>query len=163
MKLKLLFILSIIIGLNGFVQTSSAQVSAESFKFTQLTNSSTQGVFASGSTVYVGTTSGLLISTDGGTTFTTKTITNGLGANNVKNVFVDGSTIYAATDGGLSVSTNGGNNFVNYAPATFAYGNSMNDVYADGDNIYALASNRLWISNDAGATFIEKTESDGIG
>ncbi|WP_339883270.1 FG-GAP-like repeat-containing protein, partial [Polaribacter vadi] len=163
MKLKLLFILSIIIGLNGFVQTSSAQVSAESFKFTQLTNSSTQGVFAKGATIYIGTTSGLLISTDSGTTFTTKTITNGLGSNNVKNVFVDGSTIYAATDGGLSVSTNGGNNFVNYAPASFAYGNNMNDVFADGDTIYALASNRLWISNDAGATFIEKTETDGIG
>ncbi|AOW18317.1 hypothetical protein LPB03_13030 [Polaribacter vadi] len=163
MKLKLLFILSIIIGLNGIVQTSSAQISAESFKFTQLTNSSTQGVFAKGATIYIGTTSGLLISTDSGTTFTTKTITNGLGSNNVKNVFVDGSTIYAATDGGLSVSTNGGNNFVNYAPASFAYGNNMNDVFADGDTIYALASNRLWISNDAGATFIEKSESDGIG
>jgi hypothetical protein len=39
----------------------------------------------------------LSISTNGGTTFTNKTIADGLGSNNVNTVFVDGSTIYVGT------------------------------------------------------------------
>jgi len=39
-------------------------------------------------------------------TFTNKTVSNGLGNNWVRGVYVDGSTVYAATYGGLSISSN---------------------------------------------------------
>ena len=39
-------------------------------------------------------------------TFTNKTVSNGLGSNTVTGVYVDGSTVYAATYGGLSISSN---------------------------------------------------------
>ena len=67
-----------------------------------------RGVFVVGSTIYAATKDttygygsptkgGLSISTNGGTTFTNKTIADGLGSNNVNTVFVDGSTIYVGT------------------------------------------------------------------
>jgi hypothetical protein len=58
-----------------------------------------------GSNVYAATFGGLSISTDGGTTFTNKTTTDGLGDDLVIGVYVDGSNVYAATQGGLSIST----------------------------------------------------------
>ena len=39
-------------------------------------------------------------------TFTNKTVSDGLGNNWVRGVYVDGSTVYAATYGGLSISSN---------------------------------------------------------
>ena len=57
--------------------------------------------------IYATTTSGLLISIDGGFSFANYTTYNGLGSNNVWDVAVSGSTIYAATLGGLSISTTG--------------------------------------------------------
>jgi hypothetical protein len=45
----------------------------------------------------------LLVSTDGGSSWTKKTTANGLSHNYVLGVAVSGSTIYAATDWGLSI------------------------------------------------------------
>jgi hypothetical protein len=62
----------------------------------------------------------LSISTDGGTTFTNYTTSNGLGSGDVNGVYVDqNGNVYAATAGGLSISRatpggNGGNG--GYAP-----------------------------------------------
>ena len=41
-------------------------------------------------------------------TFTNKTVSNGLGSNIVLGVYVVGSNVYAATASGLSISTNCG-------------------------------------------------------
>jgi hypothetical protein len=61
-----------------------------------------RGVFAVGSTVYASTFDGLSISTNGGTSFTNRTTSNGLGANNTRTVFAVGSTVYAATQMGAA-------------------------------------------------------------
>jgi hypothetical protein len=61
-------------------------------------------VYAVGGTVYAATGGGLSISTDGGSTFTNKTTTSGLGGNLVYGVIAVGDTIYAATSRGLSIS-----------------------------------------------------------
>ena len=63
-------------------------------------------VYVVGSNIYAATENGgLSISTDGGTTFTSKTTANGLGNNLVQGVYVDDTNVYAATNGGLSIST----------------------------------------------------------
>ena len=49
---------------------------------------------------------GLGISTDGGVTFTTYTMAEGLGSDTVTSVYVSGGTVYAGTlGGGLSIGT----------------------------------------------------------
>ena len=44
------------------------------------------------------------ISSNGGSSFTNYTTTNGLGNNSVYGVYASGSNIYAATNGGLSIA-----------------------------------------------------------
>ena len=94
------------------------------------------GVYVVGSTVYAATASGLGISTDGGTTWTNKRTSSGLGSDIVNGVFaVAGSpdTVYAATEGGLSISTNGGTSFTNY---TSGLGdNLVHGVYVGGRRV----------------------------
>ncbi len=73
-----------------------------------LGSNNVSGVFVVGSTIYAATKDttyglgtptkgGLSISNNGGTTFTNRTIDDGLGSNDVNSVFVDGSTIYVGT------------------------------------------------------------------
>ena len=68
-----------------------------------LGDNDSRGVFAVGSTVYVATSGGLSISTDGGSTFTNRTTADGLGDNDSRGVFAVGSTVYVATSRGLSI------------------------------------------------------------
>jgi hypothetical protein len=57
-----------------------------------LGNNHVSSVNVSGSTIFAGTNAGgLSISTDGGATFTTKTVWNGLGSNTVSRIFIVGS------------------------------------------------------------------------
>jgi hypothetical protein len=63
-----------------------------------------RGVYASGNSVYVATTGGLSVSTNGGTSYTNYTTADGLGKNFVRGVYASGNTIYAATDGGVSLA-----------------------------------------------------------
>lgn len=61
----------------------------------------------SGNNIYVSTFAGgasLAVSSNGGSSFTTYSTTNGLGSNTGRGVFVSGGSVYAATDGGLSIA-----------------------------------------------------------
>ena len=79
--------------------------------------------------IYAATNGGLSVSTDGGTSFTNKTTTNGLDANGVYSVFASGSTVYAATSNGLSISTNGGTSFTNKTTTNGLGNNTVYGVY----------------------------------
>jgi hypothetical protein len=118
-------------------------------------------VYAVGSTVYVATSNsfgwsklrnnwfwfdgGLMISVDGGATFTNRTTENGLGDNNVNDVYAVGSTVYAATGcyrlslkpGGLSISVDGGATFTNRTTENGLGSNCVTDVHAVGSTVYA--------------------------
>ena len=65
----------------------------------------TEEVFVKLNTIYLATSGGLSISTNGGTSFINKTIADGLGSNSVEATFVTSSIVYAGTDGGLSISS----------------------------------------------------------
>lgn len=80
--------------------------------------------YAVGSTVYIAFQSGLGVSTNGGSAWTNRTTTDGLGSSAVFGVYASGSTVYAATSGGVGISTdenglaissNGGTSFANIA------------------------------------------------
>ena len=102
-------------------------------------------MFARGSNVYVGTSGGVSISTNGGATFTN--YTTGLGSTSVQGIYVDTvGTIYAATMSGLSISTDGGSTFTNYTTAEGLGSDFTYAVAASGDTIYVGSSGGLSIS-----------------
>jgi len=82
------------------------------------------------------------------TSFTNKTIANGLGSNMINSVYFNGNTIYAGTDGGLSISTDGGASFTNKTTSNGLGSNMINSVYFNGNTIYAGTDGGLSISTD---------------
>ncbi len=122
-----------------------------------------RGVYASGSTVYVASTNGVAISTNGGATFVNRTTANGLAANNNSVVYAEGNTVYAAAIGGLSISTDGGATFTTRTTANGLGSNQVLGVYAAGSMVYASTSAGLSISTDGGATFTSRTTANGLG
>ena len=75
--------------------------------------------------IYAATTGGLSISTDGGMSFTNRTVANGLGSNSVNSILFQNNSIYVGTTGGLSISIDGGMSFTN---RTAANGLGSNDI-----------------------------------
>jgi hypothetical protein len=69
-------------------------------------------VYVDGSKIYAGTEGGLSFSIDGGSTWTTKTVSSGTLSNDIVNgIYADGNNVYLATNYGVSISTNGGGSF----------------------------------------------------
>ncbi len=101
---------------------------------------------------------GLSISVNGGTSFTNKTTTEGLGSNTVQGVYVDSlGTIYASTQTGLAVSTNGGTSFSNKTTTQGLGSSDVRGVYVDSNGyIYASTFNGLAISTNSGTSFSNK-------
>jgi hypothetical protein len=130
---------------------------------TGLGGNTVYGVYASGSTVYAGTSYGLSISTDGGFMFANKTTVNFLGSNTLQGSYASGSTVYAATSAGLSISTDGGATFTNKTITNGLGNNYIRGVYAIGSTVYAATNGGLSISTDGGATFTNKTTTNGLG
>lgn len=126
-------------------------------------------VYASGSTLYVGSasyaifTGKLSISTDGGTNFTERSTATGLGSTSVRGITGDGGTVYVATANGLSISTDGGATFTNKTTTNGLGNNAVWGVYATGSNVYAGTSGGVSISTDGGATFTNRTTANGLG
>ncbi|GAB3508573.1 hypothetical protein GCM10027442_15000 [Emticicia fontis] len=115
--------------------------------------------------IYVATSVGLSISSDGGNTFSNKTTANGLGNNTVRGVHVtsDGK-IYVATLGGLSISNDGGNTFTNKTTASGLGDNNVYEIFvATNGKIYAATNGGLSISTDGGTSFINKNTTNGLG
>ena len=138
----------------------SADISGNTFTNKKTTNglgsNIVNDVFVDGDNVYAATNSGLSISTDGGVSFTNKTI--GI----VRGIFVDGNNIYAATSTGLNISTDAGANFTLKNTTNGLVNNIVNDVYKVGSRIFIATSGGLSISSDNGSTFINKTTTNGL-
>ena len=89
-------------------------------------------------------------------TFTNKTVSNGLGSSYLAGVYVVGSTVYAATLGvlgalgGLGISTDSGANFTNKTTADGLGSNIVLGVYVVGSNVYAATASGLSISTNCG-------------
>jgi hypothetical protein len=122
-------------------------------------------------TIYAATTAGLSISTDGGTSFTNRTVANsGLSAASLISVFVSGSNIYAGILGGqssnaLNISTNGGTSFTYVSATTLGNLNiqSVPGISVSGSTIYAATQYGLSISTNGGSSWSLKTTADGLG
>jgi hypothetical protein len=115
-----------------------------------------RAVYFQGDTMYVPSSAGLFVSTDGGHDFSSFTKANGLGDMSVTGVFVQAGVIYAATFGGLSISSDGGQHFVNH-PFESAPGSGIfypvNAVFVQGDTIYTATTGGVWISRNGGGAY----------
>ena len=77
-------------------------------------NNNIEDIAISGSTVFLATCGGgLSYSSDGGTTWTTKTTTNGLANDSLYGVYATGSSIVTGGSGGVSISTDNGTTWTN--------------------------------------------------
>lgn len=128
-----------------------------------LGNNACHDVFVSGSNIYVATTGGLSISTNGGSSYTNYTIANGLGNNLCSSVFVSGTNVYVANDGGLSISTNGGTSYTNYTTANGLGNNICYSVFVSGSNVYVATGGGVSISTNGGTSYTNYTTANGLG
>ena len=125
-------------------------------------------MYADGATVYAATDGGGVgISTDGGTTFTNRTIANsGLGDNFVQGVYADGATVYAATDGGVG-DLHRRRGHVHHPHHRQQRPGQQLRVRGvrHGNTVYAATNGGgLGISTDGGATFTTYTTANsGLG
>lgn len=141
-----------------------------SFILTRLSPNRVWSVYAIDDTVYAGTDyQGLRISSDGGATFTNRTTTDGLGADNVRGVYAAGANVYAATmngfmgypgTGGLSMSTDGGATFINDDTTSGLGSDEVYGVYVTAGTIYAATRGGLSLSSDGGATYTNYSTSN---
>ncbi|MBF0442172.1 MAG: InlB B-repeat-containing protein [Oligoflexales bacterium] len=138
-----------------FVGTTPGLPALDSWGFT--------AVFGDGMNLYAGShSSGLGISNDGGSSWTTITTTQGLASDAVLSINASGSKIYVGTEGGLSVSANGGTSWTNYTTANGLPSNVINSIYAVGSTIYAGTDVGLAISVDSGANWTSFTALQGL-
>jgi ligand-binding sensor domain-containing protein len=117
--------------------------------------------------LYVATVGGLSISTDGGITFTTKTISDGIGINYIRRIFIDSNDdVYLATGEGVSISRDGGQTFThNIVNGLGTNGYNTGSVAVDSSGIIFAAGWGLgvYVSNDGGISYVNKNTSDGLG
>jgi hypothetical protein len=129
---------------------------------------SVKGTLIRTTTIYAATSGGLSKSTNGGTSWTNYTTSNGLLSNTVNAVFVHISTflevttitIYAGTGSGLSTSTDGGTTWTNYTTTNGLVNNNVKDVIATGTlfkSIYVATSGGLSISTNSGSSWTSYT------
>jgi len=117
----------------------------------------TLSVYATGSSIYVGTGGGgMAVSTDGGASWTTYSTSNGLNGNFVYGVYASGSTLYAAcSDSGLSVSRDNGATWTTYSDGALKSG--LPGVCVSGSLICCPCILGLAVSSNGGASWTSYT------
>jgi hypothetical protein len=133
--------------------------------FTDLPTNSIGRVYHDGTRLYAATTAGLAISSDEGTTWTTRTPMQGLGSSWIYNVFVDGANIYTANwGGGVSISHDSGQTFTTRGTSDGIGNPFVSEVIADASGIYAATyGGGLSISTNGGVSFTGRNQSNGLG
>lgn len=108
-------------------------------------------VLSSNGLLYLATSNGLAISSDGGANFRTVTTSQGLIENNLSSVAVSGAGVIVGSDNGLSLSNDGG---VTFAPLRSFKDKWVNSVVVVGQTIYVGTSYcGFYISSDGGRSF----------
>jgi hypothetical protein len=99
------------------------------------------GMAVDNGTIYVGTETGVGISTNGGLSFTEATTTNGLGGNETSSIAVGDSLLAAGSySTGLSLSRDGGKSFINFTTVNGLGGNMVYCISIRNGAIYASTS-----------------------
>ncbi len=100
----------------------------------------TKNMAASNGTLYIGTSKGLVISTDGGQTCTVKKKADGLLQDQIDNLAVSDNKVYIGTGQGLSVSTDGGKTFLSDKTKT------VGQLCVEGSTVHILSGNNYVVA-----------------
>lgn len=113
--------------------------------------------------IYAGTTSGFNVTFDGGTSWTTRTKTEGLPSTNIRALFRGGSIVYVGTALGLSVTDDNGESYTTYTSTIHGLGSdTINGIYVtSAKKIYAATNYGLSIQNSSGS-FDNYDVTDGL-
>lgn len=146
-------------GLNiGTVQTGSVSYSfkrpiASTVVYGVFVEILTSGVHA----IYAATSSGVRVSTDGGTLWILYGSGDGLGSSTVYGIHKRGSKVYAATAAGLSIgliADDGPITWYNKTASANGLGsNTVYSAYATASRVYAATEGGLSVSTNGGQTF----------
>jgi len=122
--------------------------------------------FAQSEKIYAGTyQQGVMISLDGGQTWTTKNTTHGLGNNHVEALFASSGKLYVATSSGLSISEDEGNTWTTRNAANGLENDHLETIFVSDGKIYIGTAEEggFSISSDGGRTWVNKKTKDGLG
>lgn len=114
-----------------------------------LAGNSISALLEFGDTIFVGTESGISISSDAGKTWKSRTTSNGLGHLNVDHLIKRGSEIYAISESGVSVSYDKGNSW-KFRKNSNLIGHDIRGVAISGDTLFLANSKGLLASKDNG-------------
>jgi len=103
-------------------------------------------------TLFAGTNLGLSISKDGGTTWISKTTSNGLGRLDVTDLIAHGTKLYACSGFGLSISEDNGSTWT-FLKNTAAENRLVRQVALTSNSIFLSTTSGLLVSKDAGLSW----------
>jgi hypothetical protein len=110
------------------------------------------------SKILVGSSSGINVSLDKASTFTsTITTSQGLAVNDVKDIYSSGTNIFVATSSGLDYSIDSG---VSFSPTSIV--GNVRKIAVLNNYVYAAQSTGLQVSSNSGLTFTNRTTADGL-
>ncbi len=133
----------------------SLPVNASNTK-TSIAASNPYAVAVSGDNIYLGTSSGLSISNDGGVRWKNLTAANGLAASNISSILLYNDRIYVGTNQGLSISDNNGNTWTNTTIKDGLNSDNITSISLSNNTIY-LGTGSDTYGNTGGVSF----SSDG--
>ncbi len=135
------------VGTGGYGVEVSSNNGSSWTNISGMGNAQILGIYVASGTIYVGTSGGLSVTSNSGSTWQNYTTTQGLGSNTVYGVWALGSDILASTTGGLSASNDGGATWVNYTTSNGLAGNSSRVVVVSGSTIYVGTTGGLSVGN----------------
>lgn len=130
-------------------------IAANAEGFTELAGRDIRCITFDSGKMYVGTSTGMSISTDGGVHFANVTTKQGLGDNLVYDIKAVGNKIFVATQAGISISSDSGLKFENKTKLDGLVSDQVISVAIDstGNTVYAATTGGLSVSTDGGKTF----------
>lgn len=138
---------SLYVGTSGYGVEVSTNNGSSWTNISGMGNAQILGIYVNSATIYVGTSGGLSVTSNSGSTWQNYTTTQGLGSNTVYGVWGSGSDLLASTTGGLSASNDSGATWVNYTTSNGLAGNSSRVVLVSGSTIYVGTSGGLSVGN----------------
>lgn len=136
--------------------------SAPELKFQAIVKKDFRKLAVSGNYVFAAGHGGVLVSSNGGETWTSKTINDGLASHYINDITAAEGKVFAATPEGLCISSDDGNTWKVITTLDGLADNHILSVSATRDNVYAATARGLSISSDGGKTWVTKTTSSGL-
>ncbi|MBW2735029.1 MAG: hypothetical protein JRH20_21825, partial [Deltaproteobacteria bacterium] len=131
--------------------------------YADIAGNSVTGVEVDGPILVAGTTSGVSISTDDGTTWRTPTVLNGLGNAEIQRVAIFDHSLYLPTFSAIFRSRDEGGSFEHIGGTGDGFcSNLIKDAHQFGSTLYVVNLCSFAISDDDALSYVQKRADDGM-